>query len=118
MAFLRSVSEYSVPARRYVILCEKYQRTSQGTAHTSASEAVSLGLTIASMYHALTPLQDPNQPNFPPVAMEQAGIPYNLEADLDFTNIHIPDPNGFLFGMGLPQEFLRTDWSLLDSRPN
>lgn len=113
MAFLRSVSEYSVLARRYVVLLEKYQRDPEETEHTTSSDTV-----VSSPIESLTPFHQQIESNLPLVVMEQSGMPSGLDDDMDFTNMHFPYPNDFLFGTGLPQEFLNTDWSLFDSGLN
>ncbi|KAK5045602.1 hypothetical protein LTR84_008971 [Exophiala bonariae] len=115
MAFLRSVSEYSVLARRYVTLLEKYQRAPGETVCTQPSNQVSSDVSISSPNDSPTPFQQQSVTILPHVVMPQVGMASRLEAELTFPNIHFPNSNEFLFGTGLPQEFLSTDWSLFDT---
>lgn len=119
MSFLRSVSEHSVLAERYVSLLERYQSAfdenpTMPTAGRISSETTSGPNTGSEERgHMPEPPADSLHPGFlPDACLDNFGVTNGIE------NIQFPDPNHFLFGMGLPQEFLSTDWSFLEPRIN
>ena len=113
MTFLRSVSKYSILARRYLLLLEKYY----GDANDDATVIPSDHLDPSG--DALVGLPDLDQAESErralPTIVHQSVSVDNFGSD-DVANIHFPNPNEFLYGMGLPQEFLTMDWPFLEPR--
>ncbi|KIW90318.1 uncharacterized protein Z519_08962 [Cladophialophora bantiana CBS 173.52] len=112
MAFLRSVSEHGSLARRYVMLLERYYRSAGENEDMRSSDTVESetpnGMATDAVYPQVH--REPDAPHAALPALEHLGSDHML------ANMNFPDPNGFLFGLGLPEEFLTTDWPFFEPR--
>lgn len=101
MGFFRLVSQHSSLAERYLLLLEKFR--AQGSLQPSWDQSPAQhGVPRAD--NVYTPGNDLGG---------EAGEPSEAarQANFDPARVSFPDPNEFLFGMGLPQDFLTTDWA-------
>ncbi|KAL6412417.1 transcriptional activator protein acu-15 [Ilyonectria robusta] len=94
MEFLRSASKQSSIAHRYVLLLGRHcdQLNSNHNSNSTVGSSGPGG-------------KDVLQPDLPAQVNLENG-----QAGYEPTNMSFPDPNDFLFGMGVPQDFLTTDW--------
>lgn len=101
MGFFRLAGQHSSLAQRYLLLLEKFR--ARGNLQPSRdSGPAQYGTPNAENVYT------PGNYFF-----GEAGEPSEAtrQAAFDPTRVSFPDPNDFLFGMGLPQDLLTTDWA-------
>lgn len=101
MGFFRLAGQHSSLAQRYLLLLEKFR--ARGSLQPSWDQgATQYGIPGAESVY--TPGED---------LCGEVGGPNGAtrRANFDPARVSFPDPNEFLFGMGLPQDFLTTDWA-------
>lgn len=112
MSFLRSVRQQSTLAGRYVALLERVWSHPTANAdptplHETGGVAPSDGLVAGATLFG-------EEHNGSYTTWEHVPESYGLQKGDNLVISMFPDPNDFLFGMGLPQEVLTTNWPSAD----
>lgn len=106
MEFLRSASQQSSIAHRYVLLLGRHRDQLDDNHNSNNNTVRRLGA------HS----RDVPEPDLPAQGdLLHSGIhPGNGLTGFDPASINLLNPNDFLFGMGIPQDFLEKDWLTYD----